>query len=877
MTLAPEMDLSSLPCPPLFGTPRSPDRPTLGGQVAVIAARLGRPLMAHQRYIADVALEIDPQTGLLAYDQAVVIGPRQATGKALDVETPIWTDRGWLPIGDVSVGDHVYHPDGHPVLVTFASEVMHGHDCYRVVTSDGRAVVADAEHLWTVRDTYSGGQRPQRILTTKEIATLGLRNRGRPGGARFRLPIQRAVKSPEVSLPLHPYLLGLWLGDGSTYKAEVTSADPEVFKAFDAAGFRPSYSYPAGAAVTRGLLGLFSVLRGMGVLRNKHVPANYLTAGHDQRLSLLQGLLDTDGCITANHSGLPRIEFTSTKRRLAEAVLFLARSLGWRASILSGRAKLGGRDCGPKWTVAFTATRDDPPPFRLDRKLAKVGAPLGRTGQRTAVSIVAIEAVPSRPVRCLKVASPDGLFLAGRDLVATHNTELLLPVMTHRCIGFGPALTKWIRETLGVAPPEPGPQTVVYTAQTADLAREKWRDIHVARLQKSVYRDQFHPRLTTNQEAMLWRNRSVWRPRSTTGKTAGTGDSIDVAVIDEAWSKQDSKTELGLRPAMMTRDWKQLWITSMIPGLSRALPGEWSYLANKRKMGRARVAAGMRHGTAFFDWAAPPGLDPGDPATWWLSLPGLGQTVQERAIASDFADMSSAGNLVDFCAEYLGWAPDPDDKPRWTVITESTWNGLHDPHSQIAGPPAFALEFNQERTRARIGASGRRPDGNWHIEVVEPGDKIRSGTSGVSWATPRLIEMCQKQNALGVVIDPSRPARSEIPALRNAGIEVITPNHGDIAGACGRFYDRTGQEVGEYDTGERLLHLDQPELRDALAEVRKWDHGLGAFTFVAKKTDGDLGDLYVCVLAMHGAEVLTPEPEVDPDIFFGGDDSGDFD
>src|SRR5574342_181147 len=74
---------------PLIGTPRSPGRPTLGPRAAEVARRLGKPLMPHQRHIADVALEIDPSTGLLAYRRVILIGPRQATGKSWLVLTTL--------------------------------------------------------------------------------------------------------------------------------------------------------------------------------------------------------------------------------------------------------------------------------------------------------------------------------------------------------------------------------------------------------------------------------------------------------------------------------------------------------------------------------------------------------------------------------------------------------------------------------------------------------------------------------------------------------------------------------------------------------------------------------------------------------------------
>src|SRR5215217_7263151 len=65
-------------CPPRWASPRSPDRQTLGPRVAEVADLLGTPLMPWQRHVADVALELDPETGLLAYREVILTVPRQS-------------------------------------------------------------------------------------------------------------------------------------------------------------------------------------------------------------------------------------------------------------------------------------------------------------------------------------------------------------------------------------------------------------------------------------------------------------------------------------------------------------------------------------------------------------------------------------------------------------------------------------------------------------------------------------------------------------------------------------------------------------------------------------------------------------------------------
>src|SRR3954468_7007648 len=77
----PALTTEGLRCPPRLGTRRSPERPTLGGAVGKIAKALGKPPLPHQQYLYDVAFEINPTTGLLAYDSVIMVGPRQVSGK----------------------------------------------------------------------------------------------------------------------------------------------------------------------------------------------------------------------------------------------------------------------------------------------------------------------------------------------------------------------------------------------------------------------------------------------------------------------------------------------------------------------------------------------------------------------------------------------------------------------------------------------------------------------------------------------------------------------------------------------------------------------------------------------------------------------------
>src|SRR5204863_5339048 len=143
----------------------------------------------------------------------------------------------------------------------------------------------------------------------------------------------------------------------------------------------------------------------------------------------LEGRMDTDGFVD-DLAG--RCEFTSTREVLADAVVELSASLGFRPIKSVGRATLNGRDCGPKYRVKFTPDR---PVFRLERKLRRQKPDGARFHRFRAIDLV--REAPSVPVRCIQVASPRGLFLVSRSFIPTHNSSLgRLGLLIHSTAGY---------------------------------------------------------------------------------------------------------------------------------------------------------------------------------------------------------------------------------------------------------------------------------------------------------------------------------------------------------------------------------------------------------------------------------------------------------
>jgi deoxycytidine triphosphate deaminase len=364
-------------------------------------------------------------------------------GKALALDTPVPTPTGWRTMGDLEPGDAVFDEAGVPTTVVAATPPLIGRPCREVVFSDGTRVTADAAHEWVTVDKRgrSHGRLRAEVRTTDEIA----RTLRAAGEMNHHVPLAAPVHYPgRVDLPIEPYTLGAWLGDGTTTAAAITSCDDEILEQISGEGYpvrRLAYaphlwSIGATGRTRDPLTGryarngtLSSRLRDLGMRDGKYVPRPYLEAGVGQRLALLQGLMDTDGYVD-DPAG--RCEFTSINEGLADAVVELAASLGFRPVKTEGRATLHGIDKGPKYRVKFTPDR---PVFRLPRKLARQKAATARFHRFRAIDVV--RPAPSVPVRCIQVASPRGVFLVSRSFIPTHNSSLgRLGLLIHSTAGY---------------------------------------------------------------------------------------------------------------------------------------------------------------------------------------------------------------------------------------------------------------------------------------------------------------------------------------------------------------------------------------------------------------------------------------------------------
>jgi len=453
----------------------------------------------------------------------------------------------------------------------------------------------------------------------------------------------------------------------------------------------------------------------------------------------------------------------------------------------------------------------------------------------------------------------DDVTLVGPRQV-TGKTEFLLPLMAWRCTGLGNELVEYARREFGIDVPPPGGQKVMYTAQRAEDARQKWRDVHVERIKASPLSALWSkpPRLRLAAEAMFWRNGSIWVPGSTTGKSAGTGDQLDLGVIDEMWAQTDGSTEIGMRPTMLTRPWRQLVRASMVPGLSRVPPEKWAYMRRKMAAGRARVDADVRNGTAYFEWSAPEDADPGDEAVWWNCMPALGYTVPIKNVRSDFGTGDGDGlDLVDFCAEYLGWPP-TGTLPMWTTIQEQTWRDLFHGGDYME-PIALGVDANPELTVASIGMAAQVSEGgDHHLELI-------ARRAGVNWVVEAILSLCRSQPVCAIGIDRNGPlAGIVLPLTRaaeeqNLDITVVELTSAMTSAACATVYNETGEHDDDRKTEEaptlrRVHHISQPELDAAVGGAVRHFHG-DRWRWDRVGSATDVTPLSACTWALYAGEM----------------------
>jgi len=358
-----------------------------------------------------------PDKVWVIFDKDGVLGFIVTDWKGLPLDTPILTGSGWKTMGTLTREDKVYDKDGNLVHIMNISQIKNK-KCLKMVFDNGDEIVSDFEHRWLVYTTQDGIKK-ERVMTTQEIKDYNDSLTKRYSYKILKIDNPKPLNNPEVELPIDPYVLGVWLGDGHSIDAKITQANEEVWEEIKKRGYEVGDDLSqngCGKATTRTIFGLQGKLKENNLLKNKHIPEIFLSSSYEQRLDLLRGLMDSDGTYNKSRN---RFVMESTREEQVDYFNVLVSSLGIKVSKSSFTKKLSYTDKNVVcYRGSFITTEFNP--FLCRNKGLEV---ICKKDKRTYRTIVSVEEVESVPTKCIEVDSPSSTFLCGRNLLVTHNTN----------------------------------------------------------------------------------------------------------------------------------------------------------------------------------------------------------------------------------------------------------------------------------------------------------------------------------------------------------------------------------------------------------------------------------------------------------------------
>ena len=361
----------------------------------------------------------------------VVLTGGTGSGKLQPLDSLVLTRFGWKKMGDIKIGDELFSPlNTEPSIVT--GIYPHGaKPIYRLTTSDGRSAECGLEHLWMIRtekqvEKYRKGCRGSFVKTTKEIIDEYLSK-----GRNVYLPVARPYDGMEKDLPIDPYVLGVWLGDGCCHSASLSISNDEedIIKKVSEKlstnyAVHGEYNYTnrihKNCKTSKVLSTLLSI--GLDIYScDRFIPQEYLHASIEQRKELLKGLMDSDGYVGDKN----KFSFSTTSEKLKDGFVELCRGLGYIVGINKDNRTI--YKSGKCWQITIQ-TNDII--FSSQKHLGKYYANLekyknkNREYKHDHVRIESVEYVGEKECQCIMVSNPSHVYVTN-DYIVTHNTVAL--------------------------------------------------------------------------------------------------------------------------------------------------------------------------------------------------------------------------------------------------------------------------------------------------------------------------------------------------------------------------------------------------------------------------------------------------------------------
>lgn len=415
-------------------------------------------LRDYQEDVVNFALKrLDPS---ILY-RNMILGIATGKGKAQTLNSKIKVPGGWSSMGEMKIGTIVTAADGTPTRVIGVFP-QGERDVYKITLRDGRVTYADSEHLWKVFVINRQGNKWVTV-NTLEVIELIKKTKG-----RVYLPLNHSEQIEDVNLSIDPYLLGLYLGDGSCNERAVpVITKPDLFIKDEIERLLPlknivkTYEYEDHCDIHKihssrvdgkwcNPLKYFLYESGLFGKRawEKFVPKQYLHGSHQQRLNLVQGLLDTDG--TVGNTGT--VQYCTTSHQLAKDMQYLIRSLGGMASISEKIPHYTYKGEKKQGRLAYIVNIRHTKPselFRLPRKKELTNDD-NQYSHRLKLNIKSVEYVGKQSTQCISIEHPDRLYVTD-DFIVTHNTLSSLYTAAKlgytMCIVIKPSyIEKWVED-----------------------------------------------------------------------------------------------------------------------------------------------------------------------------------------------------------------------------------------------------------------------------------------------------------------------------------------------------------------------------------------------------------------------------------------------
>ena len=378
---------------------------------------------------------------------AGILSPGTGKLEPISRKVPSPTKQGWTYMGDLKVGDYVFGSDGKPIRVTGVFP-QGEQDIYKIIFNDGRYALCGLDHLWTVTIPWSSKPR---TLTTREILedykyfvphierdNMRTGSNREPWHYKYRVQLLSSpVEYEESPLPIHPYILGAFIGNGCCTSPYLSISSGDDFVPNKIAAMcnltvrkqKTGYTYvfydnnnrPVKTNIffkdVPSMIGCYS--------RYKIIPNDYLHNSYRNRIELLRGLMDTDGSIDSDNGIRYNVRYSSCSKELLEQMQELIWGIGFSANITSPDKR------EEKYVDGYHANLDIRVPQKFKRELfthprklyiAQKAASIPDRQQPFKYLIIKdIKLVKREESQCISVDAPDQLYLT-EQFIVTHNT-----------------------------------------------------------------------------------------------------------------------------------------------------------------------------------------------------------------------------------------------------------------------------------------------------------------------------------------------------------------------------------------------------------------------------------------------------------------------